>query len=216
MMQVVTKSLADLHEAPKNVRKHTDKQIKEYVRSLEMFGQIKPIVIDEHGEIIAGNGLFLALRAMERETCECYIVSGLTSAQKKKLMLADNRVYELGITDVGAFEEIILDLDGDIDVPGWDEDLLSMMNATAADVDDAVLDYGDFEESAITRLSDKKPPAPAREDSIAYQPEEPPTPARAAEHINTYHEPETLTSGAPEALQRRYIICPKCGEKICL
>lgn len=144
MMQVVTKSLADLHEAPKNVRKHTDKQIKEYVRSLEMFGQIKPIVIDEHGEIIAGNGLFLALRAMERETCECYIVSGLTSAQKKKLMLADNRVYELGITDVGAFEEIILDLDGDIDVPGWDEDLLSMMNATAADVDDAVLDYGRF------------------------------------------------------------------------
>lgn len=216
MMQVVTKSLADLHEAPKNVRKHTDKQIKEYVRSLEMFGQIKPIVIDEHGEIIAGNGLFLALRAMERETCECYIVSGLTSAQKKKLMLADNRVYELGITDVGAFEEIILDLDGDIDVPGWDEDLLSMMNATAADVDDAVLDYGDFEESAITRLSDKKSPAPAHEDSIAYQPEEPPTPAHAAEHINTYHEPETLTSDAPEALQRRYIICPKCGEKICL
>lgn len=73
MMQVVTKSLADLHEAPKNVRKHTDKQIKEYVRSLEMFGQIKPIVIDEHGEIIAGNGLFLALRAMERETANAIL-----------------------------------------------------------------------------------------------------------------------------------------------
>lgn len=216
MMQVVTRKIADLHEAPKNVRKHTDKQIKEYIRSLEMFGQIKPIVIDEQGEIIAGNGLFLALRAMGRETCECYIVSGLTSAQKKKLMLADTRVYELGITDVSVFEEIILDLDGDIDVPGWDEDLLLMMNATADDVDDAILDYGDFEESAITRLSDKKPPVPTREDGIAYQPEEPPMAASAAEHINTCREQEALTNDAHEALQRRYIICPKCGEKICL
>ena len=88
-MDVVTKSLSELHEIAKNVRKHTDKQLKEYVRSLQMFGQIKPIVIDEYGEIIAGNGLYAALKSMGAETCECYVVAGLTATQKKKLMLAD-------------------------------------------------------------------------------------------------------------------------------
>ncbi len=216
MMEVVTRNIADLHEAPKNVRRHTDKQIKEYVRSLEMFGQIKPIVIDEDGEIIAGNGLFLALRAMGRETCDCYVVSGLSAAQKKKLMLADNRVYELGITDVGAFEEIVLDLDGDIDVPGWDEDLLSMMNASVGDVDDAVLDYGDFEESAVTKLSEKKQSSPAESGGTPYQPSEPITATGAAGDIETYREAQTRENEASVPLQHRYIVCPKCGEKICL
>lgn len=36
--------LSALHQPEKNVRKHTDKQIGEYVRSLRMFGQVKPII----------------------------------------------------------------------------------------------------------------------------------------------------------------------------
>ena len=210
MMEVVSKKLSELHEASKNVRKHTDKQIAEYVRSLDMFGQIKPIVVDETGEIIAGNGLYLALKSMGRETCDCYVISGLTSAQKKKLMLADNRVYELGITDTSVFEELVRELDGDIDVPGWDEDLLSMMNATIADVDDVVSSYGNFEESDINRISERK-------EQPAVQPAETPSvPSYTPAQVNTPPTPQNVTVGEETALQHRYIICPKCGEKICL
>lgn len=141
-MEITVKRLSDLHPAPKNVRRHTDKQIVEYIRSLEMFGQIKPVIADEYGEIIAGNGLYQALVQMGKETCDCYILSGLSDKQKKKLMLADNRVYELGITDMDAFDDIIRELGGDIDVPGWDEDLLAMMNAASEDVDEIVSSYG--------------------------------------------------------------------------
>ena len=98
-MKVISKPLSELHVMEKNIRRHPEKQIKEYVRSLEMFGQMKPVVIDEAGMILAGNGLFEALRSMGAETCQCYVMKGLSPAQKKKVMLADNRVYELGITD---------------------------------------------------------------------------------------------------------------------
>lgn len=201
-MEITVKRLSDLHLAARNVRRHTDKQITEYVRSVEMFGQIKPIIADEHGEIIAGNGLYMALQQLGRETCDCYILTGLSDKQKKKLMLADNRVYELGITDMDAFDEIIKDLAGDIDVPGWDEDLLAMMNAAAEDVDEIVNGYGNYEESDVGRLTQKKPAADV------------PTSAPAQTPVAT-----APVAPQPEESQgqvQRVIVCPKCGERICL
>lgn len=202
MMEITVKKLSELRPATKNVRRHTDKQIAEYIRSLDMFGQIKPIIADEHGEIIAGNGLYQALVQMGKETCDCYILSGLSENQKKKLMLADNRVYELGITDMDAFDEIIRELGNDIDVPGWDEDLLSMMNAAAEDVDDIVNGYGSYEEADVSRLAERKAP-----DNV-------PTSAPVETPVAT---PQVAPQ--PEGSQgqvQRVIVCPKCGEQICL
>ena len=201
-MEITVKKLSELRPATKNVRRHTDKQIAEYIRSLDMFGQIKPIIADEHGEIIAGNGLYQALVQMGKETCDCYILSGLSENQKKKLMLADNRVYELGITDMDAFDEIIRELGNDIDVPGWDEDLLSMMNAAAEDVDDIVNGYGSYEEADVSRLAERKAP-----DNV-------PTSAPVETPVAT---PQVAPQ--PEGSQgqvQRVIVCPKCGEQICL
>lgn len=99
-MNITVKKLAELHKPAHNIRRHSDKQITEYIRSIEMFGQVKPLVVAEDGEIIAGNGLYEALLRMGRETCDCYVMVGLTDVQKKKLMMADNKVYELGFTDV--------------------------------------------------------------------------------------------------------------------
>mgnify|MGYP001401505583 CR=1 FL=1 len=141
-MKITVKKLADLRKPAHNIRRHSDKQITEYIRSIEMFGQIKPLVVDEHGEIIAGNGLFEALTRMGRETCDCYVVTGLTDVQKKKLMMADNKVYELGFTDTDAIEQLVKELDGDTDVPGWDADLLKMLDSTIEEADEIVNDYG--------------------------------------------------------------------------
>ena len=135
-MKITVKKLADLRKPAHNIRRHSDKQITEYIRSIEMFGQIKPLVVDEHGEIIAGNGLFEALTRMGRETCDCYVVTGLTDVQKKKLMMADNKVYELGFTDTDAIEQLVKELDGDTDVPGWDADLLKMLDSTIEEADE--------------------------------------------------------------------------------
>ena len=56
-MNVTRKLLSELRRPERNVRMHTDKQLKEFRRSIEMFGQIRPIVVDEDGVILAGDGL---------------------------------------------------------------------------------------------------------------------------------------------------------------
>lgn len=198
-MKVISKPLSELHMMDKNIRRHPEKQIKEYVRSLEMFGQMKPIVIDEAGMILAGNGLFEALRSMGAETCQCYVMKGLSPTQKKKVMLADNRVYELGITDTAIFDEIIKELEGDIDVPGWDADLLEMLNASIADANNIVENYGVYDPSEVESVTSRERPAVN-------------TPQEA-----TAAEAQHAASPAPAPQQEpRVIICPKCGERICL
>ena len=193
-MTIIRKPLAELHKPAKNVRRHTEKQIHEYIRSLEMFGQIKPVVIDETGEIIAGNGLYDALLAMGADNCDCYVVTGLSSKQKKKLMLADNRVYELGITDTDVFDELIRELDGDVDVPGWDADLLEMLNASVDDANDMIESYGVYEPEVVKTVT-------RRERSAVVEPP---------------HHEQADTGAASAAPEGAFVICPKCGERICL
>ena len=82
-MKIVVKPLSELVTPEYNVRRHTDKQVKELVRSVEKYGQIRPIVIDEDGVILCGNGLKEALLSLGRETGECLIQSGLSDAEKK-------------------------------------------------------------------------------------------------------------------------------------
>lgn len=195
-MNIVTKPLSELHAMEKNIRRHTEKQLKEYVRSIEMWGQLKPAVVDENGMVLAGNGLVEALRMAGRETCDCYVLSGLTEAQKKKVMLSDNRVYELGFTDTAIFDEIIRDLGGDIDVPGWDADLLEMLNATVREADEIIENYGVYEAEAVESVNSRE--APANRATA---------PAPASAPADSQEAP---------AQTQRIVVCPKCGERICL
>ena len=88
-MQVITMKLADLVKPGKNVRIHTEQQLKEFQRSVKMFGQIRPIVVDENNTILAGNGLYDTLIAMGKETADVYQYDNLTENQKKKLMKSE-------------------------------------------------------------------------------------------------------------------------------
>ena len=166
-MNVTRKLLSELRRPERNVRMHTDKQLKEFRRSIEMFGQIRPIVVDEDGVILAGTGLYETLLSMGRTEADCYIVTGLTEAQKKKLMLADNRVFDLGVDDLSALDAFVLELKDDLDIPG------------------------------------------ARERTEARE-------EAAARNAEEYVPPAAGTQPQEEGPARRFILCPKCGERIWL
>ena len=151
-MQTVTKNLSELKRPAKNVRLHGDRQIREYIRSIEMFGQIRPLVIDETGTILAGNGLFQALQQMGRETADCYVMENLTSKAKKKLMLVDNKIYELGVNDTNVFDELLRELGGDVDIPGYDEELLKALTASACEADEIISSYGTVDNESIQQM----------------------------------------------------------------
>lgn len=206
-MKIVKKKLTDLHPAERNVRIHSEKQTKEFVRSLESFGQIRPIVIDEDNTILAGNGLYAALMAKGESSADCYVVSGLSENEKKKLMLADNKIYSLGVDDMDVFEEFLKELGDDLEIPGYDEDLLKTITADLEDVDEMLSGYGTVTENTKQQIASTAEKYEAQESVHA----------QAAEEIKPANPAgESPPEGHGEPLPKRFIQCPKCGEKIWL
>lgn len=199
-MKVTKKPLTQLRPPERNVRLHTEKQLKEFRRSVEMFGQIRPIVIDEGGTILAGNGLFEAMKSMGLTEADCYVVSGLTESQKKKLMLADNRVFNLGVDDMDALDAFVQELKDDLDIPGFEEDLLQAMVMEAEEATQALLEYGAIEPGQAQAIRQAREKAQAQEQAAAEQAEEA-TPAQQPRQ---------------EEAPGRFLLCPKCGERIWL
>ena len=199
-MKITRIPLAELTPNPRNIRTHSDRQINEYKRSVKKFGQTKPIVCDEDRVILIGNGLYLAMKALGMAEADCYIRTGLSEKDKLKLMMADNKVYELGVTDMRAFDEVVAFLGEDLDVPGYDEDLLKMLNMSALEATDVALDYGRVEAE------------PAESAPAEYRT------SQELAGTNPYAD-----AADPQRVQRtegdtsrKYVLCPKCGERIWL
>ncbi len=208
-MKIIKVKLADLHMSKINIRMHPTRQITEYVRSIKMFGQIRPIIIDETNTILAGNGLYMAMQQLEMATAECVQYKELTEKQKKKLMLADNKIYELGAIDNMAFDQILKELEDDLDVPGWDEDLLKTLTASANEVAAEISSYGSFGGDTTEPIKRRE----ERREGVEVLTTEP--------YHNPDPEAQPQEEQAPEqegstAEEGRFVICPKCGEKIWL
>lgn len=63
-------------------------------KSIEEFGYICPIIVDEENVVLAGNTRLKALRLLGVEEIDVVEVTGLTDEQKTNFVLADNRVSE--------------------------------------------------------------------------------------------------------------------------
>lgn len=207
-MEVITMKLTDLVKPEKNVRIHTEQQLKEFQRSVEMFGQIRPIVIDENNVILAGNGLYDTLAMMGKETAQVYQYMNLSENQKKKLMIADNKIFSLGIENLETLNSFLEDLQGDLDIPGFDEDILRQMVAEAEDVTEKISQYGTLDEEEIRSIKES---AEKKEQMMTTdQSETQSGPMPAVIMQNTTGDNENA------AEMKKYVICPNCGEKIWL
>ncbi len=208
-MEIITMKLADLVKPEKNVRIHTEQQLKEFQRSVKMFGQIRPIVVDENNVILAGNGLYDTLIAVGKETAEVYRYDNLTENQKKKLMIADNKIFSLGIENLDTLNSFLEELQGDLDIPGFDEEILSQMVSEAEEVTDKIAEYGTLDEEEIQSI---------KENAAKKEQQTPPQEQKS--------EPEASGTATSELIQeeqdeetteiKKFVLCPKCGEKIWL
>ena len=153
-MKQLTMKLKDLIRPERNIRIHTEKQLQEFERSVKMFGQIRPIVIDENNTILAGNGLYETLLRMNREEALVYKYEDLTEAQKKKLMIADNKIFSLGIENLDTLNEFLEELSGDLDIPGFDEEILKQMVADADEITEKISEYGTLDEEDVRKIKE--------------------------------------------------------------
>lgn len=229
--QIVSRKLADLRQPEKNARMHPEKQIKEYVRSLEKNGQLKLLVIDENNVIWIGNGLYQAMIAHGDTEAMCLLKTGMSEAEKKKMMLADNRIFNLGVDDLDAFDEIIRELERDFDIPGYDDRILETITADIEAADEMMSGYGIIStdtKQQMQRASEQyveddrrfsdnaERVSPSGAQSVTRAEELNGVSEKPAEHIPNTPIAQNVAEKPAEALSKRYMVCPKCGEKIWL
>lgn len=208
-MEVTTMKLTDLVKPEKNVRIHTEQQLREFQRSVEMFGQIRPIVVDENNVILAGNGLYDTLIMMGEETAQVYQYINLTENQKKKLMIADNKIFSLGIENLETLDSFLEDLQGDLDIPGFDEEILKQMVAEAEDITDKISGYGTLDHEAIQSIKENA----ERKERQIQRIESGQNPAAPSADMV---QQDSAEGNEETTEERKFVICTNCGEKIWL
>jgi DNA modification methylase len=89
---------------PANVRKHDQRNLDAIKGSLQRFGQQHPIIVDAAGVIRAGNGRYMAMRALGWSECDI-VRSDLTGSEATAFAIADNRTAELATWDDDALAQ---------------------------------------------------------------------------------------------------------------
>lgn len=207
-MKITKMKVAELKPLEVNVRRHSETQLKELIRSLNQFGQTRAIVIDEENNILIGNGLHAAMVKAKMAECFVFRKTGLSEKEKKKLILADNKTFALGIDDYENIEAYLSDItaDGDFDIAGFDEESLRSLMRDAEEVLADATQYGVLPESVATAKREAAERTEKRTQEAAQQPidEYAAMPSNAVEAQEYAQESESVKT----------IICPSCGEVI--
>src|ERR1035441_1639606 len=149
-------SLDKLIPYPKNPRRHSDAQIAQIAGSIAQFGFNSPILIDSMGNIIAGNGRYLAALKLGLEMVPVVVLDHLSEIQKRAYILADNKLAELG---------------------GYDDELLAIQLAELrdADIDLQLLGFNNDELRVLLADAEASNADEAEEEEIPEPPAEPVT-----------------------------------------
>lgn len=112
-----------LKEYARNARTHSDKQIDQIADSIVAFGWTYPVLVDKHGNVIAGHGRLAAARRLGLKKVPVIRVEDLSEEQIRAYRLADNKLAENA---------------------GWDDDLLKIEFETliGAEIEFEITDTG--------------------------------------------------------------------------
>ena len=103
---VELRPIGSLKKAKNNVRHHGHKQIIKLADQMRANGWTNPALIDEEGNVLAGHGRLLAAERLGLDKVPVIVISGLTIAQKRAVMIADNRLH-----DESSFDKRMLKLE---------------------------------------------------------------------------------------------------------
>ena len=121
----------------RNSRTHSDEQVAQVAASIAEFGFVNPILVGPNGVIIAGHARLLAARKLKLTEAPVIVLAHLSEAQRRALVIADNRLAEGAGWDEAMLRVEIEDLkteDFDLDLLGFSQDEL---DAILADPEEA-------------------------------------------------------------------------------
>jgi DNA modification methylase len=149
---------------PRNARTHSKKQIRQIAASIRAFGFAAPVLIDEDNVLIAGHGRLEAAKSLGMSSIPAIVISGLSDAKKRALLLADNRIAlnaawdrELLALELAALPELLVEVDLDVSITGFEP---AEIDAIHADFEEASNDPADeinhncLDGPTVTQLGD--------------------------------------------------------------
>lgn len=149
-MQIIYKKVNDLIPYINNSRTHSEEQVNQIVASINEFGFTNPLLIDEKDNIIAGHGRLLASKKLKMEEVPCIVLSGLTEAQKKAYIIADNKMALNAGWDFNLLSlelENLKELDFDLELTGFSVDEIDGLLNTNEDIEDNDYEEQDLKEN---------------------------------------------------------------------
>ena len=200
-----TINLADMVSPEVNVRLHPERQIKKLIRNLDKFGQCRDIVLDENNVILAGNGLKEAMERRGDKAATVIRLLGLSEKEKLKFMLADNKTFTLGIEDNDGINAVLAMLGDELDVPGYDENTLKAIVASADEVAEKLMGYGTLNEGQIATI---KAAGERMETKEA-------TTIQSTMPTNSAPLPSAPSTPTESVDEQKPIVCPHCGKPLC-
>lgn len=157
-------SIDSLTQNRRNVRRRTPRSAQMVRESLTEFGAARSVVVDEHGEILCGNGTVEAAAALgitnvlviptDGQTLVAVQRTDLDSTQKAGLMLADNRSSDTSVDDGEALKRL-LEEEKLLDISSWysEEEIAALSTEMPDDEEDEAPPRGKGAASLEIRLT---------------------------------------------------------------
>jgi DNA modification methylase len=123
-------AIAAIQPAARNPRTHSPAQIAQIARSIAAFGWTNPILIDEHARIIAGHGRLAAAQQLGLAEVPTITLAGLTDAQVRALVIADNQLA----LNAGWDAELLQMELGELGADGFDLSLIGFSDDELASI----------------------------------------------------------------------------------
>ncbi len=120
----------EIKESNYNSRIHSEAQVEKIANSIEEFGFVNPIIIDEENEIIAGHGRYTAAKYLKLKEIPTIKLTHLTEDKKRAFIIADNKIALSGEWDYDMLKEefdTILKSEMNIDLLGFNRNFIDSM-----------------------------------------------------------------------------------------
>ena len=132
----------------RNARTHSKKQLRLIADSIKAFGFTNPVLIDENGLILAGHGRVEAAKSLGHSLVPAMVLAGMSEAQKRAYVIADNRIAERAgwdremlASELGILADLLPTIDLDLSITGFEigelDAILEDFSERTPDPDDA-------------------------------------------------------------------------------
>jgi DNA modification methylase len=152
---IVERAPALLQPWPGNPRKHAEGQLTKLKASIQRYGFTVPLIVDEANVVLSGHARLQVAQQTGLASVPVRVISGLTEAEKRAYVLADNKLALLSAWNTDLLKDelaLLIEDDFEIEVTGFSTAEIDLMFEEPGDADDDLI--LDLSEAVVSKPGD--------------------------------------------------------------